>query len=532
MAKSKNNRRVVFQPGTHLGLQRGIWQLTDAIIPTLGPLPRFVALSQMDANKMPELMDKGGVIAQRIIALPDADANMGAMLTREMLSGLLDQYGDGTATAAILLREVYDEGVKYVAAGGNAMILRQNLEAGLEVVMEELDQLTQPVEGREQLTRIAMTICQDHELAEMLGEVFDYIGEYGQLEIRRLRSRKIYREYVDGMYWKGRPHSRDMIKDVSTKRVKLEEPGILITDLEIEKADQLINAMRVAQQAGMKALLIVADKLNTEALAAVMVNQNPENFHAVAVQTPGDRRNNQENAIEDMAILTGGQPFRRIAGDNLMNVSIEHFGRARRAWASYERFGIAGGKGNPRAIREHLQTLKRLYDQETDSKQREELRDRIGSLGGGAVLLRLGGATEHQMNERKNLADQTAGSLRAAIREGVVPGGGAAFLACRKRIQDLDEQSVDPEQRAAYNILMHALEAPARMIYNNSGYEPSQVMAKLSLAGEGTTFDVFSGEVVKVQEAGIYDVAAVHKAAFSSAISTAALALSVDALVH
>jgi chaperonin GroEL len=532
MAKKKPNRRLVFQPGSHQGLQRGIWQLTEAVIPTLGPLPRLVALNQGEANKMPELIDKGGVIAQRIIALPDADANIGAMLTREMLWDLQDQYGDGTATAAVLLRKVYDEGVKYVAAGGNAMILRQNLEAGLQVVMAELDQMIQPVEGREMLTRIAMTICQDHELAEMLGEVFDYIGEYGQLEIRRLRGRQIYREYVDGMYWQGRPHSRDMIKDVSTKRVQLEDPGILITDLEIEKVDLLINAMRVAQQAGMKALLIVADKLNTEALAAVMVNQNPKNFHALAVQTPGDKRQNQANAIEDMAILTGGQPFRRIAGDNLMNVRIEHFGRARRAWASYERFGIAGGKGKPRAIREHLQALKRIYDQESDTKQREELRERIGSLGGGAVLLYLGGATEHQINERKNLAEQTAGSLRAAIRDGVVPGGGAVLLACRPRIQNLHEQAIDPELRAAYRILMDALEAPARMIYHNAGYEPSQVMAKLSFAGEGTTFDVLSGEVVKVHEAGIYDVAAVQKAAFSSAVSTAALALSVDVLVH
>jgi len=153
-------------------------------------------------------------------------------------------------------------------------------------------------------------------------------------------------------------------------------------------------------------------------------------------------------------------------------------------------------------------------------------------LGGGAALLRLGGATEHQIKERKNLAEQTAGSLRAAIREGVVPGGGAAFLACRRRIQDLHQQAIDPEQRAAYHILMQALEAPARMIYQNAGYEPSQVMAKQSLAGEGTTFDVFSGEVVKVRDAGIYDVAAVQKAAFFSAVSTAALALSVDALVH
>jgi chaperonin GroEL len=532
MDKTKPFQRVVFQPGTHEGLRRGINQMTDAVIPTLGPLPRIVALNQVVTDKMPEMIDKGGVIARRIIALPDRDADMGAMLTREMLWGLQDQYGDGTATAAVLLRAIYNEGLKYIAAGGNAMNLKRSLEAGLKMVIEELDQMTRPVRGRDDLVRIAETICQDSELAAILGEVFDHIGEYGQLEIRRLRSRKIYREYVDGMFWQAKPFSRDLIKDVATKRVRLEDPAILITDLEIGKAEQLIAPMQVAQKAGIKSMLIVATKLETEALAAVMVNQDPDKFHAVAVQTPGSGRRGQENAIEDMAIITGGQPFRRIAGDTLKNVRVEQFGRARRAWASYDRYGIAAGKGDPRTIREHLKTLKGQYDQETDPQKLEELRERIGSLGGGAVLMRVGGATEHQIKERKELAEHTAGALRAAIREGVLPGGGAAFLACRSRFQEAFDQTTDPDEKAGYGILLKALESPARTIYKNAGYEPSQVMAKLSIAGPNSTFDVFSGEVVRLDESGIYDVAAVQKAAFFSAVSTATLALSVDVLVH
>jgi chaperonin GroEL len=233
-----------------------------------------------------------------------------------------------------------------------------------------------------------------------------------------------------------------------------------------------------------------------------------------------------------MAILTGGQPFRRIAGDTLSDVKLEQFGRARRAWASYDRYGIAAGKGNPRTIREHLKILKNQYDVEDDPKKREELRERIGSLGGGAVLMRVGGATEHQIKQRKEMADQTAGSLRAAIREGVLPGGGAAFLACRPRLQAAFEHSIDPDERAGYRILLKALETPARTIYENAGYEPSQVFTQLHFAGEQATFDVFSGQVVELEKAGIYDVAAVQKAAIYSAVSTAALALSVDVLVH
>ena len=532
MGKTQSNRRVVFQPGTHEGLRRGINQMTEAVIPTLGPLPRIVALNQVVTDKMPEMIDKGGVIARRIIALPDRDADMGAMLTREMLWGLQDQYGDGTATAAVLLRTIYNEGVKYVTAGGNAMTLKRSLEAGLEMVIEELDKMTRPVEGQKDLARIAETICQDPDLADVLGEVFDHIGEYGQLEIRRLRSRKIYREYVDGMFWQAKPFSRDMIKDVATKRTYLEDPAVLITDLEIGKAEQLIGPMQVAQEAGIKSMLVVATKLETEALAVVMVNQDPGEFHAVAVRTPGDGRRQEENAIEDMAILTGGQPFRRIAGDTLSDVKVEQFGRARRAWASYDRYGIAAGKGSPRTIREHLKTLKNQYDQESDPQKRVELRERIGSLGGGAVLMRVGGATEHQIKQRKEMADQTAGSLRAAIREGVLPGGGAAFLACCPRLQTAVEQTIDPDERAGYRILLKALETPARTIYENAGYEPSQVLTKLHFAGEQATFDVFSGQVVDLEVAGIYDVAAVQKAAFYSAVSTATLALSVDVLVH
>ena len=532
MDKTKSLQRVVFQPGAHEGLRRGINQMTDAVIPTLGPLPRIVALNQLVTNKMPEMIDKGGVIAQRIIALPDRDADIGAMLTREMLWGLQDQYGDGTATAAVLLRAIYNEGLKYISAGGNAMDLKRSLETGLKMVVEELDKMTRPVQGQEDLVRIAETICQDAELAAILGEVFDHIGEYGQLEIRRLRSRKIYREYVDGMFWQAKPFSRDLIKDVATKRVRLADPAILITDLEIGKAEQLIKPMQVAQKAGIKSMLIVATKLETEALAAVMINQDPDKFHAVAVQTPGSGRREQENAVEDMAILTGGQPFRRIAGDTLNTVKLEHFGRARRAWASYDRYGIAAGKGDPRTIREHLKTLKSQYKQETDPQKREELRERIGSLGGGAVLIRVGGATEHQIKERRELAEQTAGAIRAAIREGVLPGGGAAFLACRPRLQEAFEQTNNHDERAGYGILLKALETPARTIYSNAGYEPSQVMAKLSIAGPDFIFDVFSGEVINLDVTGIYDVAAVQKAAFYSAVSTAILALSVDVLIH
>jgi chaperonin GroEL len=464
---------------------------------------------------MPEILDKGGVIARRIIQLPDRDADMGAMLTRELLWKLHKEYADGAATAAVLLQSIYSQGVTYLASGGNAMVLRRTLEEGLELILNELSKMTIQVEGKEQLARIAESVCQDGPLAEMLGEIFDIIGEYGQLEVRPLRSRELRREYVDGMYWHAKPFSRNMLTEAGNSRVLLEDAAILITDLEIEDAHQLIPAMQVALDAGFYTMLITATKLSTAALSVVMVNQDPQKLHAVAVRTPA-----------------GGRPFRRAAGDTLSNVGVEDLGRARRVWVQAKRFGLAAGKGDPRAIREHMKQLKALYAATEDPDARRKLRGRIGALVGGAALLWAGGATEIEIETRKELAEQAAGSLRGALRDGVLPGGGVALLACRQILQERLDQSTGPDERAGYRILLNAMEAPARTIFENAGYESSQVMAQINHAGLGCGFDVVSGQMTNMTEAGICDVASVQKAAIGGAVTTAALALTVDVLVH
>jgi chaperonin GroEL len=506
--------------------------MADAVRPTLGPLPRVVAFHQIVTNKMPEILDKGGVIARRIIQLPDRDADMGAMLTRELLWKLHKEYADGAATAAVLLQSIYSQGVTYLASGGNGMMLRRTLEEGLELILNELSKMTIQVEGKEQLARIAESVCQDGPLAEMLGEIFDIIGEYGQLEVRPLRSRELRREYVDGMYWHAKPFSRNMLTEAGNSRVLLEDAAILITDLEIEDAQQLIPAMQVALDAGFYTMLITATKLSTAALSVVMVNQDPQKLHAVAVRTPGSSRLEEEAAIEDLAVLAGGRPFRRAAGDTLSNVGVEDLGRARRVWVQAKRFGLAAGKGDPRAIREHMKQLKALYAATEDPDARRKLRGRIGALVGGAALLWAGGATEIEIETRKELAEQAAGSLRGALRDGVLPGGGVALLACRQILQERLDQSTGPDERAGYRILLNAMEAPARTIFENAGYESSQVMAQINHAGLGCGFDVVSGQMTNMTEAGICDVASVQKAAIGGAVTTAALALTVDVLVH
>jgi chaperonin GroEL len=531
--KGRRTRRVVFQPGARQGIQRGIQQIVDAVRPTLGPLPRQVAFHQLVANKMPEMLTKGGVIARRIIALPDRDEDMGAMLARHMLWRLHENYGDGTATAAILLADIYNQGVTYITAGGNAIRLRHFLEAGQQLILNELDAQTVWLTGKQRLAALADSVCGDPPLARLLGEIFDIIGEHGQLEIRPLRSRELQRDYLEGMAWKAQLFSRDMYTDRVRLRTQLEDAAVLITDLRVDEANQLVPALEAAAQAGRRSLLVIAAHLAPAAIALLLLNsRDPERFQAVAVRTPGPERSDEIAALEDLAVLTGGRPFVQAAGDTLTGVTAADLGRARRVWVDRERFGVIGGRGDPRRLRTHVAALRQALALSHDADTRRRLQERIGQLMSGVATLRVGGPTEVEIETRKRLAEETAGALRAAIRSGVLPGGGAALLACRPLLRRQMDVARDPDERAAYRILSRAVEAPARTIAQNAGYDASEVIAGLRSNTSGMGFDVLSGQAVNMEAVGILDVAEVHKAAVIGAIATAATALTIDVLVH
>jgi len=525
--------RVVFQPAAYRGLQRGINRIADVLRPTLGPLPRTVVVEQLPKERTPELLDDGGVIARRIIELPDRDEDVGAMFLRHVLWRLHEKVGDGTATAAVLFQSVYNQGVHYIVSGGNAMALRHYLEKGMEVVLDELTGMAVHLEGKEKLAQIAETICHDPPLAQMLGEIFDIIGEYGQLEVRSGRSRELEREYVEGMYWKGGVFSHQMITDHTKLRAEMENAAILISDLEIEDPRQLVLVIEAVRQAEIRSLLIIAGKLSDSAIALLLTaSRDPAKFQAIAVQTPGMTSGDQAASLEDLAVLTGGYLLAKAAGYTLSGVKVQHLGRARRVWADRTYFGIIGGKGDPRALRKHIVNLRAAFRQADDPEVRKKLQERIGKLMGGSATLWVGGATELEINARKELAQRTAEALRGAITDGVVPGGGATLLACRPALQEMLDQSEDPDERAAYRILLRALEEPIRAILTNAGYDASEVMAELKRAGAGQGFDVRSGQIVDMAKAGIFDAASVQKAAVHSAVASAALALTIEVLVH
>ncbi len=524
---------VVFQPNSHRGLQRGINQLVNVVRPTLGPRPRTVAIESTSRHKTPELLDSAGVIARRIVQLHERDADMGAMMVRHLLWKLHEEVGDGTATAAVLFQTVYNRGFSYIAAGGNAMRLRRYLEQGTREIVAELERMTVSIDGKQRLALLAESLCFDQPLAMLLGEIFDLVGEYGHVEIRTGHRRELERQYVEGSYWGSKVLSPHMLTDHIKLRADLTDAAILISDLELEDPREVFPMVHMAMEAGHKALVILATKLSETVVALLLAaSRDPEKFQVLAVQTPGAGASEQMAAMEDLSIMTGGRPVLKVTGDTLRKVTAEDLGHARRVWGDRFSFGIVGGKGDPRRLRAHIANLRTGFATSDDRSARNRLQQRLGRLLGGSAVLWIGGTSEPELKAREELAKRTSDMLRTALREGVVPGGGVALLACRPKLRQCLEATADADEQAAYRILLRALEEPLRTIVSNAGFDASPVVARLIQAENGSGFDARQGQVVNMAEAGIFDLAAAQKAAIQGAVTSAALALTVDILIH
>jgi chaperonin GroEL len=525
--------RVVLQPQVQRAMQAGINQIVDVIRPTLGPRPRIVAMEKTASrNLAPEMLDDGGTIARRILELPGRDEDVGAMYIRHVLWRLHEKVGDGTATAAVIFKEVYNQGLRYLASGGNAMRLRKYLEEGMGVIFDELSGMTTPLEGKEALARMAESICYDPALAKMIGEIFEIIGVYGRLEARSNRKDALEREYIEGMYWKGGVLSRTMYTDREKLRAELEDVAVLITDLAIEDPRDLMKLLTIVAKAKIKALLIVAKDVSQSCIGLLTRPEIAEKVKVVAVKTPDVLHQLREQTLNDLAILTHARPVLGAAGSTLQSVKLEDLGRARNVWADKNYFGIIGGRGDPRAIREHIAALRAAHEREEDPDEREKLEYRIGKLISGSAILKVGGFTPGEAKDRKELAERTATAMRAAMREGVLPGGGAALLACRPALQQRLEESTDLDERTAYRILLRAAEAPFRTLVENAGFESSVLLDEIDRADVGHGFDAMAGRVVDMAEAGVLDAAVVQKAAVRSGVGGAALALTTDVIIH
>jgi chaperonin GroEL len=531
---------VDFQPDTFAGLSRGINTLVKAISPTLGPNPHLVGIESIpNRGNPPEILDSGGTIAQRVIQIQGRNADVGAMFLRQMLWKLQEKAGDGTATAAVIFQALFQHGLHYLAAGGSSMRLRAYLNEGLRLVLKELDRLTiqlntggPAASRRESLTGLAESISRDPELSNYLGEIFDIIGAYGRLEVRAGSGLQFKREYVEGIYWDSGLHSRALLDDISASRSTLENAYVLITNLDLEEPADMVHILQVGLQAGANGLLLVASKVSDRALSVALMKANCEKIKLLAVKTPGSTIVQQEQFLTDIAILTGGRPLQKATLDTFQSLKPADLGRARRVSAEMENFSIVGGKGDPRQFRSHIRQLQSAYHMADDPARRQDFQTRIGQLMGGAATLFTGGITQTECENRRILAEHVATVMRNAILEGVVPGGGIALMDIRPCLEKKRKHARDEDERAAYTLLLKAMEAPFRTLLANSGYDTGQTMAFIQRARSGAGIDLKTGKVVNMVEAGIVDPASVLKEAVRGAIGSAGLLLSTDTIVH
>ena len=513
---------VIFQPRARQALKRGVDELANLLRPTLGPHPRVVAVERAaQRHKAPEILDDGATILRRILQLPNRDMDIGAMLLRHALWQLHQEVGDGTATAAVLFQAILRQGVRYVAAGNDPMRLRREIEQGLTVVRTSLQAMARPLEGESRIAQVAEALCQDRELALLLGEIFDIVGAEGYVRVEGGRHRGLEREYVEGVYWEGGWLSSSFVTDPVRQETVLNEPAILITDLHINQAGQLAPVMDRVVQAGIPSLLVIAGSVSDDALTILIATQKAGRLGTLAVRAPsfGAQR---VGILQDIAILTGGSVLSSWAGMELSSAQLEHLGRARRAWANRDYFGIVGGKGDARALRSRIHQVRAEIQGTQDNDERDKLRQRLGRLLGGVAILRIGASTQTELEARKAVAERAVATLRRALQGGVVPGGGVALLACQPALQET----------VGSRILSRALEEPLRVIAENAGYEPGTIVAHVRASPPGWGFDARRGQMVDLWQEGILDPVVVLQAAVATAVSGAVMALTTDVLVH
>ena len=525
------DERVIFSLRARRALLRGIDQMGRLVGPTLGPISRNVAIMPIvGTNKSPELLDDAGTILRRIIEIPDKYENIGAMLMRHLAWKVKEEVGDGTATAIILAQSIIRESVRYIEAGGNAMMIRRGIEKGIPVVLKTIDDLSITVDTQEEITKVATAASGNEEMGRYLGEMFDIVGVDGTITVEETPRAVIDRRYIEGVTWDKGYLSPYMVTDQDRMEATLDSPAILITDRWIKKAGELVPLMQKLFEAGEKSLFVVANDIEGDALALLVTNKMHERLVTVAVKAPGygDRR---MKILEDLCILSGARFVSEDAGDSLEEVQISDLGRAQRVWANKDYFSVIGGAGDPKKLRDRIGEVKkdiRNFHEKKDEYERDKARERLGKLSGGVAILTVGAATESDVKLLKQKAEDAVRTVRAAVEDGVIPGGGAALLACSDALREIEAEG---DEKIGLMILARALEEPMRRIIRNAGHEDAPILGHVREHGPGWGYDVLQQQTVEMVPAGIYDPTRVVRFAVATAISGALMGVTTEALV-
>jgi chaperonin GroEL len=518
-------KQLVFDAQARRRLKTGIDVLANAVKVTLGPRGRNVAI---DKKWGAPTITHDGVTVAKEIELEDHFQNMGAQMLKQAATKTNDVAGDGTTTATVLAQAIVTEGLRNLAAGANPMLLKRGIDAGTRAVVEEIKRLSIPVKGHSDIEHIAAIAANDPEIGQLLAQAMEKVGHDGVITVEEGKSLKIEVEYTEGMQFDRGYISPYFVSDLQRMEASLDEPYVLLTDKKISGTSDLIPVLEKLVQTGQKDMLIVAEDVDAEALATLVVNKLRGILNVVAVKAPGfgDRR---KEMLRDLATLTGATLVSAEVGKQLEDAGLEDLGRARRIVATKDDTTIIEGRGKPEDIQGRIKQIKVQIDETTSDYDKEKLQERLAKLSGGVAVIKVGAATEIELKEKKARVEDALHATRAAIEEGIIPGGGVTLLRAASAV---DALGLVGDQHTGAEILKRALQEPLRQLVANAGLEGSVVVEHLSREKRTNWgFDVMSERYVDLVKVGIIDPAKVTRSALENAASVAGMILSTDALV-
>jgi chaperonin GroEL len=517
-------KQIIFGEEARRALKAGVDTLAAAIRVTLGPRGRPVALDKKWGA--PSVLNDGVSIAKEI-ELPDPFENMGVQLVKQAATKTNDQCGDGTSTSTIIAQAIISEGFKNIAAGADSMALKRGIEKGVDAIVDELKKMAIPVSGKEQVAQVAAISAIDREIGNLIADVMEKVGKDGVITVEEGKGLQFETEYVEGMKFDRGYISPYFITNPEQMKAEIEDPYILITDKKISAINDILPALEKIVQVS-KNLVIIAEDVEGESLATLVVNKLRGTLNCLAVKAPGfgDRR---KAMLEDIAVLTGGKVISEEIGRKLDSVTIDDLGRARRVIADKDNTTIVEGKGDPKAIEARIKQIRSEIEISTSDYDKEKLQERLAKLAGGVAVIKVGGATETELKEKKHRVEDALSATRAAVEEGILPGGGIALLNALPALKKL---KLEGDEATGVNLLKRALEEPLRCIAENSGREGSVVINAVKESKPGIGYDALSDELgVNMIERGIVDPLKVTRTALQNGASIACMILTTESLV-
>jgi chaperonin GroEL len=518
------HKELKYEADARKALEQGVDAVANAVKVTLGPKGRYVVLDKKFGA--PTITNDGVTIA-REIEVEDVFQNQGAQLVREVATATNDVAGDGTTTATVLAQAIVRQGLKNVAAGANPLALKRGIERAVDNVVSNIESQSTEISGKDQIARVATISAGDEEIGDVIADAIDKVGKDGVVNVEEGQTFGMDLEFTEGMQFDKGYISPYMVTDQDRMEAVLEDPYILIANQKIGSVRDLLPVLEQTIQSG-KPLLIIAEDVEGESLATLVVNKLRGTFTGVSVKAPGfgDRR---KRMLEDIAILTGGEVITEEMGLKLENTQLSQLGRARRVVVAKDTTTIVDGNGETEAIKGRINQIKNEIENTDSDFDREKLQERLAKLSGGVAVVKVGAATETEMKEKKHRVEDALQATRAALEEGIVPGGGVALLAAQEAIKA--DAMEEPDERTGAKIVYRALEEPLRQLADNAGLEGSVVVNEVRNAEKGRGLDAESGEIVDLVNAGIIDPAMVTRSALQNAASIAKNILTTEAIV-